>query len=81
MRQAKPVAILKTEEGAYFVVVKRWGSLVSIDINHPLAGKHLVFDVKILNVDLSNDDYLQFVVHPQRSLLTDELHSTEIAFD
>lgn len=62
---AKPGTILETEEGAHFMVVERWGSLVSIDFNHPLAGKHLVFDVKILNVDPPNDDYLQFVDHPQ----------------
>lgn len=72
----KPGTVLETEEGAHFVVVERWGSLVSIDFNHPLAGKHLVFDVKILNVDLSNDDYLQFVVHPQWNLLPDELRFT-----
>ncbi len=62
---AKPGTILETEEGAHFVVVERWGSLVSIDFNHPLAGKHLVFDVKILNVDLPNGYYLQSAVHPQ----------------
>ncbi len=50
----EPGMILETEEGAHFVVVELIGSLAMIDFNHPLAGKPVVFDVKILNVELPN---------------------------
>jgi FKBP-type peptidyl-prolyl cis-trans isomerase 2 len=46
----EPGMILETEEGAHFVVVELLDSLAAIDFNHPLAGKDVVFDVKILNV-------------------------------
>jgi FKBP-type peptidyl-prolyl cis-trans isomerase 2 len=30
--------------------------VASVDFNHPLAGKHLVIDVKILNVELPSGE-------------------------
>lgn len=57
----KPGMILETENGVHFVVVELWGSTALIDFNHPLAGKHLVFDVKILNVDLPSNGELELV--------------------
>lgn len=46
----KPGTVLTTEEGVPFVVTELSGSTASVDFNHPLAGKHLVIDVKILEV-------------------------------
>ena len=51
----------QTEEGVPFMVVGLSGPLASIDFNHPLAGKHLIIDVKILNVELPGGERdLQF---------------------
>ncbi|HEU4502668.1 MAG TPA: FKBP-type peptidyl-prolyl cis-trans isomerase [Nitrospira sp.] len=47
----KPGTILATEEGVPFVVTELSGPVASVDFNHPLAGKHLIIDVKILNVE------------------------------
>jgi FKBP-type peptidyl-prolyl cis-trans isomerase 2 len=47
----QPGTVLTTEEGIPFVVTEVDGPLASVDFNHPLAGKHLVIDVKILNVE------------------------------
>lgn len=47
----QPGTIFTTEEGVPFVVTELSGPVASIDFNHPLAGKHLVIDVKILNVE------------------------------
>lgn len=46
-----PGTILTTEEGVPFVVTELSGPVASIDFNHPLAGKHVIIDVKILNVE------------------------------
>lgn len=46
----QPGTIFTTEEGVPFVVTEMSGPVASIDFNHPLAGKHLIIDVKILNV-------------------------------
>jgi FKBP-type peptidyl-prolyl cis-trans isomerase 2 len=46
-----PGMVLTTDEGVPFVVVGMLGSDVEVDFNHPLAGKHVVIDVKILQVD------------------------------
>jgi len=46
-----PGTIFTTEEGVPFVVTELSGPVASIDFNHPLAGKHLIIDVKILNVE------------------------------
>lgn len=47
---AKPGAVLTTDEGVPFVVVDVSGPEAQIDFNHPLAGKHVIIDVKILEV-------------------------------
>ena len=47
----QPGTIFTTEEGVPFVVTELSGPVASIDFNHPLAGKHLLIDVKILNVE------------------------------
>ena len=47
---AKPGTVLTTEEGVPFVVVDMSGPQAQVDFNHPLAGKHLIIDVKILEV-------------------------------
>jgi FKBP-type peptidyl-prolyl cis-trans isomerase 2 len=46
-----PGMVLTTDEGVPFIVVGMSGSDVEVDFNHPLAGKHVVIDVKILQVD------------------------------
>ena len=46
----KPGTVLKTSEGIPFMVVDVSDSTAVVDFNHPLAGKHLVFDVKVLRV-------------------------------
>ena len=48
----KPGTVLTTEEGVPFIVTEMSGLVASVDFNHPLAGKHLVIDVKTLNVEL-----------------------------
>lgn len=52
----EPGTIFTTEEGVPFVVTEMSGDFASIDFNHPLAGKHLVIDVKILNVESPGED-------------------------
>ena len=47
----QPGTIFTTEEGVPFVVTELSGPVASFDFNHPLAGKHLIIDVKILNVE------------------------------
>ncbi len=47
----QPGTIFTTEEGVPFVVTELAGPVASIDFNHPLAGKHLIIDVKILDVE------------------------------
>jgi FKBP-type peptidyl-prolyl cis-trans isomerase 2 len=47
----KPGTVLKTAEGIPFVVVDLSGSEAAVDFNHPLAGKRLLIDVKILDVE------------------------------
>ena len=47
----QPGTIFTTEEGVPFVVTELSGPVASIDFNHPLAGKHLIIDVTILNVE------------------------------
>jgi FKBP-type peptidyl-prolyl cis-trans isomerase 2 len=49
----KPGTIFTTEEGVPFVVTELSDHVAAIDFNHPLAGKHLIIDVKILNVESS----------------------------
>jgi FKBP-type peptidyl-prolyl cis-trans isomerase 2 len=52
----KPGTVLTTEEGVPFIVTEMSGPVASVDFNHPLAGKHLVIDVKILNVELPSGE-------------------------
>jgi FKBP-type peptidyl-prolyl cis-trans isomerase 2 len=46
----KPGMVLTTQEGVPFVVVNVTGGEAQVDFNHPLAGKHVIIDVKILEV-------------------------------
>ena len=48
---ARPGTVLKTDEGIPYMVIDVSDSTAVVDFNHPLAGKHLVFDVKILSVE------------------------------
>lgn len=52
----QPGTIFTTEEGVPFVVTELSGPVASIDFNHPLAGKHLIIDVKILNVETPTEE-------------------------
>jgi FKBP-type peptidyl-prolyl cis-trans isomerase 2 len=52
----KPGTIFTTEEGVPFVVTDMSGPVASIDFNHPLAGKHLIIDVRILSVESPSDE-------------------------
>lgn len=47
----KPGSVLTTDEGVPFVVVDMSGPEAQVDFNHPLAGKHVIIDVKILEVE------------------------------
>lgn len=46
----KPGTVLRTQDGRPFTVLEVTDSSAVVDFNHPLAGKHLVVDVKVLNV-------------------------------
>ena len=46
----KPGMVLTTKEGVPFVVTNVTGEEAQVDFNHPLAGKHVIIDVKILEV-------------------------------
>jgi FKBP-type peptidyl-prolyl cis-trans isomerase 2 len=52
---AQPGMTFVTEEDVLFVVVDLVGPLAEIDFNHPLAGRHVVIDVRILNIELPPD--------------------------
>jgi FKBP-type peptidyl-prolyl cis-trans isomerase 2 len=52
----QPGMIFMTEEGIPFVVVDLAGPMAEIDFNHPLAGRRVVFDVRILNVEIPSDN-------------------------
>ena len=53
----QPGMALVTEEGIPFVVIDLVGPMAELDFNHPLAGRHVVIDVMILNVEIpSNSD-------------------------
>lgn len=59
----QPGTIFTTEEGVPFVVTELSGPVASIDFNHPLAGKHLVIDVKILNVESPTQESMSVEHH------------------
>ncbi len=46
-----PGTVLTTEEGIPFVVVALTGDEAHVDFNHPLAGKQVIIDVKILDIE------------------------------
>jgi FKBP-type peptidyl-prolyl cis-trans isomerase 2 len=54
----QPGTIFTTEEGVPFVVTELSGPVASVDFNHPLAGKHVIIDVKILNVEAPTQEGL-----------------------
>jgi FKBP-type peptidyl-prolyl cis-trans isomerase 2 len=45
-----PGTVLTTQEGVPFVVMDVSGEEAHVDFNHPLAGKHVIIDVTILDV-------------------------------
>jgi FKBP-type peptidyl-prolyl cis-trans isomerase 2 len=49
--EAQTGTILKSANGMLFTVSELADHSAVLDFNHPLAGKHLVLDVKILNVE------------------------------
>ena len=48
---ARPGTVLKTAEGIPFIVIAVSDNTAVVDFNHPLAGQHVFFDVKILRVE------------------------------
>lgn len=50
---------VKTEKGARDVKIAKVGKFnVDVDTNHPLAGKHLLFDIKITEVREASEEEL-----------------------
>ena len=64
----QPGTIFTTEEGVPFVVTEMSGPVASIDFNHPLAGKHLIIDVKILNVESQTQEGMSMGGRPEVSI-------------
>jgi FKBP-type peptidyl-prolyl cis-trans isomerase 2 len=64
----QPGTIFTTEEGVPFVVTELSGPVASIDFNHPLAGKHLIIDVKILNVESPTQESMSVEHHRDVSI-------------
>ena len=56
----QPGMAFVTEEGIPFVVVDLVGPMAELDFNHPLAGRHVVIDVRILNVEIPSDGEQNF---------------------
>ncbi len=54
-KDVEPGMVLATEDGLVCVVVDLWEDMAQIDFNHPLAGKHVVIDVRILEVEELSD--------------------------
>lgn len=50
-RGAKMGSVHRTPDGTPFTILSLSDNAAVIDFNHPLAGKHLVFDVRILKVE------------------------------
>ena len=48
---AKVGAVLRSANGQPVTVLEISDKTAVLDLNHPLAGKHLIFDVKVLNVE------------------------------
>ena len=53
----QPGTVLTTEDGIPFVVIEISGPVASVDFNHPLAGKHLIIDVRILSVEAPDEPH------------------------
>lgn len=49
-QDAQAGSVHRTQDGVPFAVVSLSDNAAVIDFNHPLAGKHLVFDVRVLKV-------------------------------
>jgi FKBP-type peptidyl-prolyl cis-trans isomerase 2 len=49
--EAQTGTILKSSNGMLFTVAELADQSAVLDFNHPLAGKQIVLDVKILNVE------------------------------
>jgi peptidylprolyl isomerase len=47
----KAGAVSKTRDGIPFIVLDLSDTSAVVDFNHPLAGKHVVFDIKIVTVE------------------------------
>lgn len=52
----EPGMVLAAEDGSTCVVVDLGEDMAQIDFNHPLAGKHVVIDVRILEVEELSDN-------------------------
>jgi FKBP-type peptidyl-prolyl cis-trans isomerase SlyD len=47
--------VLRTNQGPRMVVVQKVGmSVVDVDLNHPMAGKTLKFDIEVVDVREAN---------------------------
>ena len=57
--EAEPGMMLATEDGTPCVVVGLSETKATIDFNHPFAGKRVVIDVRILDVEVPPVDELQ----------------------
>jgi FKBP-type peptidyl-prolyl cis-trans isomerase 2 len=55
-QDAKPGMVLTTEDGTPCILVAVSDTMATIDFNHPLAGKRVVIDVRILDVTIPPAD-------------------------
>ena len=63
---AEPGMMLTAEDGTPCVLVDLSEDMAKIDFNHPLAGKRVVIDVRILDVEVPSKDELQ--AQPEESV-------------
>jgi FKBP-type peptidyl-prolyl cis-trans isomerase 2 len=63
---AEPGMMLATEDGTPCMVVDLSEDMATIDFNHPLAGKRVVIDVRILDVEMPPID--EFHILPENSV-------------
>lgn len=51
--------VLKTQDGQRTVTIKKVGqTVVDVDLNHPMAGKTLDFDIEIIEIRLATEEEL-----------------------